>query len=112
MAVLNKTEFMNLIKSRVGDDTSDETLKFLEDINDTYNDLEKKINPNKKTDEEWEAELEAKDKEWRERYRSRFFESDGSGDDDEDDMLAPTKEKPKPEETITTDDLFSENGGN
>lgn len=111
MAVLNKTDFMNLIKSRIGDDTSDEALKFIEDINDTYEDLEKKTNPNKKSDEEWQAEVDAKDKEWREKYKARFFDGVNKGDEPKDDMLDPDEKKPTPEETITIDDLFSENGG-
>ena len=38
--ILSKADFMKLVKERVGDDTSDESLKFIEDMNDTYNDLE------------------------------------------------------------------------
>ena len=112
MAVLNKADFMNAIKSRIGEDNSDETLKFLEDISDTYNDLEKKLNPNKKTDEEWQSELEAKDKEWREKYKARFFEGIETEGNPEEKMVNPEPKKPTPEETITVDDLFSENGGN
>ena len=102
---------MKKIKERIGDDSSDESLKFIEDMSDTYNDLEKKLNPNKKTDEEWKAELEAKDNEWRERYKARFFETGSNNDTDPNAVVLPQKEEPKPEETITVDDLFSENGG-
>lgn len=110
--VLTKQEFMNLIKSRIGEDNSDETLKYLEDITDTYNDLEKKLNPNKKSDEEWEAELKAKDDEWREKYKARFFDGIDSpkGEEHKDEMLNPDEKKPTPEETITVDDLFSDKG--
>ena len=101
---------MNKLKERVGDDTSDESIKFLEDMTDTYNELEKKINPNKKTDEEWTAELEAKDKEWRDKYKARFFEGVGTsgGEQPKDNLLAPDEKKLTPEETITVDDLFKE----
>lgn len=101
---------MKLVKERVGDDTSDESLKFIEDMNDTYNDLEKKINPNKKTDEQWEQELKAKDNEWREKYKARFFDSgDDSGNESKPDpLLMPEEKKPTKEETITVDDLFKE----
>lgn len=111
MAVLNKADFMKLIKSRVGDDTSDEALKFIEDINDTYDDLEKKVNPNKKTDEEWQKELEAKDNEWREKYKARFFDGVETGENPEEKMVNPEKKEPSHEETVAIDDLFSENGG-
>lgn len=108
--VLTKEEFLANLKSRVGEDTSDEALKYLEDMTDTFNDLTKKALGNKKTDEEWEKELKAKDEEWRVKYRERFFNSDASISDNDDPLLAPTKEEPKPEETITIDDLFSEKG--
>lgn len=108
--ILSKADFMKVIKERVGDDTSDESLKFIEDMNDTYNDLEKKLNPNKKTDEQWEEELKKKDDEWREKYKARFFEGvEESGDKDKvDPLLMPEDNKPTKEETITVDDLFKE----
>lgn len=101
---------MKKIKERIGEDKSDEALKFLEDFTDTYNDLETKLTPNKKTDEEWQKELEAKDNEWREKYKARFFETGSNDDKDPNDIILPKKEEPKPEETITVDDLFSEKG--
>ena len=73
---------MNSIKERIGDDTSDEAIHFLENLSDTYNDLESK---SKETAEatEWhnkydeavkeKAEL---DNEWKQKYRDRFFSSD------------------------------------
>lgn len=114
--VLSREDFMKRIKEKIGDDSSDESLKFLEDMNDTYDDLSKKSNPNKKTDEEWEKQIkeqvEAKDNEWRERYKARFFEgSDDNGGNDgnkTDPLLAPDDDKPTPEETISVDDLFKE----
>ena len=111
MSVLSKEELMNKIKERIGDDKSDETNAFLEDITDTYDDLNKKLEPNKKTDEEWKAELEAKDKEWREKYTARFFETP-AGDDTKggDKLVNPTAKEKSPEETITVNDLFSEKG--
>lgn len=108
--ILTKADFMKVIKERVGDDTSDESLKFIEDMNDTYNDLEKKLNPNKKTDEQWEEELKKKDEEWREKYKARFFEGVEEPDDKDkvDPLLMPDEKKPSKEETITVDDLFKE----
>lgn len=108
--VLTKEEFLANLKSRVGEDTSDEALKYLEDMTDTFNDLTKKALGNKKTDEEWEKELKAKDEEWRIKYRERFFNSDASSGDNDDPLLTPPKDEPKPEETVTYDDLFDEKG--
>lgn len=108
--VLSKEEFLANLKSRVGEDTSDEALKYLEDMTDTFNDLEKKAQGNKKTDEDWKKELEDVENKWRTKYRERFFNSDASGGKEDDPLVAPTKEEPKPEEEITIDDLFDEKG--
>ena len=65
------SEIMEMIKSRVGDDSSDETIRFIEDISDTLNDYEARLGDS--TD--WKAKYEENDKEWREKYRSRFFDT-------------------------------------
>lgn len=113
--VLTKDELMKRIKERVGEDKSDEALKFIEDITDTYNDLETKLTPNKKSDEEWQKELEAKDNEWREKYKARFFDSGAVDETKGDPLIDPPKKEKSPEETITFDDLFEseeKNNGN
>lgn len=67
--VKTKDEILNAIKERFGEDTSDETLSFIEDVTDTLTDYENKTNDN--TD--WKTKYEENDKTWRERYRDRFF---------------------------------------
>lgn len=105
MAVLSREKFFELIKAKVGEDTSDETIQFLEDITDTYNDLTNK----KSGTEDWEKKYKENDAMWREKYRSRFF-----GDGQENDPV-PVPEEPKkdPEtekaESIKIDDLFATN---
>lgn len=74
MAVLSKEEFLDVLKSHIGDDNSDASIQFLEDMSDTYNDLENKANSDNKADE-WKNKYEANDKMWREKYTSRFFNS-------------------------------------
>ena len=100
MAVKSTEEIMTLIKDRFGDDTSDETLAFLEDISDTFNDLETKASGD---GEDWKAKYEQNDKEWREKYKERFFskEPDPNPDPDPD----PEDNSPK-----TFDDLFDVKG--
>lgn len=99
---------MNKIKERVGEDSSDEALKFLEDMTDTFNDLHTKATThNKKTDEDWKKEIEEVENKWRTKYRDRFF-SGSNNDDDVDDMVMPEVKKPTPEESVTFDDLFTE----
>lgn len=69
MAVRTKDEILELVKARVGDDSSDEVIEFIEDITDTLNDYEKRLSDS--TD--WKAKYEENDAEWREKYKARFF---------------------------------------
>lgn len=103
MPVLNRDDFFNSLHERIGTDTSEEAIQFLENMTDTYNDMENRINNG---GEDWEQRYHDLDNAWRERYRHRFYDSDsryvpGSGSpnpDPEDDY--------RPEE-VTVDDLFS-----
>ena len=100
MAVKSKEEIMSLIKDKFGDDTSDETLAFLEDISDTFNDLETKASGD---GEDWKAKYEQNDKEWREKYKERFFSKEPTPNQDPD---------PEPEDNSpkTFDELFDVKG--
>ena len=94
MAVRTKEELMEAIRGRVGD--SDEDLAFIEDVTDTFSDLETRAAD--QTD--WQAKYEENDREWRERYRARFFNEE---------TPEPEPEDPDPEEHKTPtsyDELF------
>ena len=41
--VKTREEIMEMIKTRVGEDTSDEAISFMEDVTDTLNDYERKL---------------------------------------------------------------------
>ena len=82
MSVLSKEDLLSAIKTRLGEDTSDEAIKFLEDVSDTVSDLESKANGD---GEDWKTKYTELDKEWRKRYTDRFFS--GSSEDSEDDNL-------------------------
>lgn len=73
MAVLDRDKFFERIKERLGEDDSDETLSYLEDITDTYEDLERRSR--REDEEDWKSKYESLDGEWRKRYRDRFFSS-------------------------------------
>ena len=96
MSVRTKDEIMKFIKDRTQDDTSDETLAFIEDVNDTFNDYDSKLNDS--TD--WKQKYEDNDKQWRQKYRDRFF----SGDDNNADNHEPDEENEEPK---TFTDLFT-----
>lgn len=67
--VRTKDELLSIIKDRIGDGTSDEDISLIEDINDTYADLETRISESG----DWKAKYDENDKAWREKYRDRFF---------------------------------------
>lgn len=112
MSVLNKDDFMSRIKAKVGDDTSDEAMSFIEDMSDTFNDLESRTVDNSG---EWEEkyntlvqEKDNLDKEWREKYKARFFDGIESGKE----AIADQTEDVKDDgEEVTFDDLFEEREG-
>ena len=112
MSVLNKDDFMSRIKAKVGDDTSDEAMSFIEDMSDTFNDLESRTVDNSG---EWEEkyntlaqEKDNLDKEWREKYKARFFDGIENGKEAIDDQKEDVKEDG---EEVTFDDLFEEREG-
>ena len=112
MSVLNKDDFMSRIKSIVGEDTSDDAMSFIEDMSDTFNDLEGRTVDNSG---EWEEKYNALalekdnlDKEWREKYKARFFDGIENGAE----AIADQEEDVKDDgEEVTFDDLFEEREG-
>lgn len=103
MPVLNRDDFFNSVQTRIGTDTSEEALKFLEDMTDTFNDMENRI---KSGGEDWEQKYHELDNSWRERYRHRFYDTGNTnvpssfgGNNDPEDDYSP--------DDVTIDDLFS-----
>lgn len=109
MAVLTKEQFMEVLKTRVGDSTDDGDLKFLEDFTDTYNDLESKQTSDPDA-ENWKQKYEENDAAWRTRYKERFFSAGKDTDTKEGDVHTDTPtggDAPeyKPEQA-SIDDIF------
>ena len=106
MAVLNKEEFLSRLQERIGEDTSDEAMSFIEDMTDTFNDMETRSNG--QSDEEWKTKYEELDKAWREKYKARLLNSETTPADvkeeQEDDVKDYAEEK-------TYADLFEEREG-
>lgn len=86
MAVKTREEILEAVRARVGEQTDDETISFLEDISDTLIDLETKSNGD---GEDWKTKYEENDAEWRKKYTERFYSSDPNND----------PEPPKPDDT-------------
>ena len=98
MAVKTFDELMSAIADRTKDMTDDETLQFIEDVSDTLKNYEELSSENAN----WKEKFETNDKEWRERYRERFFTAEEKTDDDD---------GPEPEPEVvkkTYEDLFEE----
>ncbi len=113
MAKLNREQFLEAIKARIGDDTSDIAMQFVEDMTDTFDGFATDSNSQRITELEQQLSeantaKDELDKSWRQRYRDRFF----SGVDEE--KLPPEVKDPQPVEpdratTIQVNDLFTEN---
>jgi hypothetical protein len=101
MAVLSKSELMEKLKGVIGDKSDDETLAFIEDVNDTLDE--------KKTDDtDWQKKYEENDKEWREKYKKRFFEQSGNEGTDEGNEGTDEGNEETEEKTIEKfEDLFT-----
>lgn len=106
MAVLNKEEFMSRLKERIGEDTSDEAMTFIEDMTDTFNDMETRSSGN--NDEQWQQKYDELDKSWREKYKARFFNSETNPADVKDEQEDDVKDDA---EVKTFADLFEEREG-
>lgn len=98
MPVLNRDEFFDRIHQRVGTDNSDEAIKFIEDMSDTYNALEERANGD---GTDWEKKYHELDESWKKKYTHRFFSGGTNCPPPE------TEEKVKKDgSSITIDDLF------
>lgn len=101
MAVRTQEELLTSIKGLLADDTSDEAISLLEDVTDTLGSFS---NTNK-DNEDWKKKYEENDKEWRQKYRDRFFNTGSDGDGKGDEKFEP---EPEPEPAMRKfDDLFS-----
>lgn len=70
--ILKSDEAMAQLKKLVGEDTSEDTISFIENISDTLTSLESKVNNN--SDMVPKSELDRINEEWARKYRDRFFE--------------------------------------
>lgn len=98
MSVLSKEEYLARISTMIGEDNSDEAIAFMEDLSDTYADLESKVVGD---GVDWKAKYEENDTAWRTKYKERF--SSGEVEHEEQDEFEEhDKDVPK-----TFDDLFT-----
>lgn len=98
VSFLDKEAFFNRIDAFIGDRSDDDAISFIEDMTDTYTELEKRQSES----EDWKKKYSDLDDKWKKRYRKRFFSGTIISDPEVD-----FDEEKKPED-ITIDDLFEE----
>ena len=96
MSVVSKDSILESVKTLVSETPTDEGLELMENISDTYADLESRVNDT----EDWKTKYEENDRQWRQKYTERF--SSGGGEPDPD--PEPDDEPPEP---TTFEELFS-----
>jgi hypothetical protein len=74
MAILSRDEFLARVQARVGDDSSNDALTFIEDMTDTIESLQAN------NGEDWKARYEQNDADWRKKYKERFFSPQTTGE--------------------------------
>lgn len=69
MSVKTIEEIITSLKEKIGEHPDDNSIAFLEDIADTFTDLEKKAQGD---GIDWKAKYEENDADWRKKYTERF----------------------------------------
>ena len=101
MSFLDKNSFMARLKEKIGEDLSDDSISFIEDASDTYDELMRRS----EGQEDWKTKYEENDKEWRKKYRERFFSTPDEVKDEQEENVKEDGEK------RTFDELFTEREG-
>ena len=107
MAVKTRDEILAAIRSRLGDDTSDDALTIIEDIDDTFKDYETRMG------EDWKSKYDELDAQWRKRYRDRFFQKADNGETTQEEVKDDNEKDLKAESEVKDfDELFTEKEDN
>ena len=102
MAILSRDEYFNRLHDVIGEDSSDASISFLEDMTDTFNDFEKKANGD---GVDWQSKYHELDENWKKKYRHRFFSGDNNYTPE--DKTSPEQDEYQPDE-VMVEDLFKE----
>lgn len=97
MAVVNKDTIMERLRENFNDNDSDDVLGLLEDVTDTLNDYQSRLEENG----DWKERYEQNDREWRQKYKDRFFNNDPEPDPEPEPDKDPEQAKP-----TTFEELF------
>lgn len=95
-------QFIEIVHDFIGDDTSERTLKFVDDVTNAFNAA---VRADSSDNEDWHKKYDELNEAWRKKYMHRFFNGDvnfDNGSPDDDEIHETTAE------TITTEDLFDD----
>lgn len=76
MAVKAMEEILESLRSRFGEEPTDDDIAMLEDITDTFTDFEEKTSDATN----WKNKYEENDKAWKKKYSDRFFSKEDGND--------------------------------
>ena len=96
MAVVSKESLIERITAIIGEDKNDDMITLVEDVTDTFDDFDNKT----KDETNWKQKYEENDKNWRDKYISRFKQ----GVIPEENSKLEDDDKPAPK---TFEELFS-----
>lgn len=97
MAVRTKEQILEMLRARLGDDSSDEALAIMEDTSDTLDSLQTD------SQQDWKTRYEENDAAWRQKYKDRFTQGGKEKDPEEEEE----EKKPKHDKPLTFEELFS-----
>lgn len=104
MSVQSRETILERVRGAFGDNTSDDVISIVEDINDTLSDYENRM----KDSTDWKTKYDELDANWRKRYIDRFYSPETTRDeivkDQQEDVTDDGTE-------ITFDELFKEREG-
>lgn len=102
MNLMTLEQFIKIVHDFIGDDTSERTLKFVDDVSNAFNAA---VSADTEENENWHKKYDELNEAWRKKYMHRFFNGEvnfDNGNDDDDEIRETTAE------TITTEDLFDD----
>lgn len=105
MAIRTREELMSSLNAMFGENASDDALAILEDVSDTYDDLNQRANPDGIN---WEERCTELDNEWRERYRQRFNEPYNDDDNNNNNNNNSNNNNNNNNGRLTFENLFKE----
>ena len=94
--IKSKTELLETLNQIIGENSGDNAIELLEDLSDTLDDFEQRTSDTTN----WKNKYEENDKEWREKYKNRFF-SKPEPEPEPEPQPEPEQSKPR-----TFEDLF------